>query len=261
MSDELTTALHELATEAERPPALTGAEIRGRATGRRRRRRTAVAAAGVSVAGALALVAMPGPDGGARHEPPPAASPTVAPKPPVAVPDATIDLGKRVISVAGRRLTLHGDNLTGVGPAVRTTVAGKEVTMRVSGKTVGLDGGYSFQASWVIRLARPDGTTDYVGSMAIGDKGISDPDNGWINLDKSDAKLLYDRLAPGAVVEIQPSANASAASAANRGTATAGSDAATDSGTTTGTDAVTDTDTGTGTTAGSETSGSGTSGG
>ncbi|MGW3911651.1 hypothetical protein ACWEBX_09000 [Streptomyces sp. NPDC005070] len=249
MSDELTTALRELATEAERPPALTGTEIRGRATGRRRRRRMAVAAAGVSVALVLALVAVLGPDGGARHEPPPAASPTVAPSLPVTAPDATIDLGRRVISVAGHRLTLHGDNLTEDGPAVRTTVAGKEATMRVSGKTVGLDGGYSFNASWVVKLARPDGTTDYVGSMAVGDKGISDPDNGWIGLDMTDAKLLYDRLAPGAVVEIRPSANASASSAANRGKATAGADAATTSGTVTGT------------TAGSGTSNSGTSGG
>ncbi|MET8858101.1 hypothetical protein [Streptomyces sp. NPDC004579] len=249
MSDELTTALRELANEAERPPALTGAEIRGRATGRRRRRRTAAAAVGVSVAGALALVATLGPDGGARHEPPPAASPTVAPSLPAPAPDATIDLGKRVISVAGRHLTLHGDNLTGDGPAVRTTVTGKEVTMRVSGKTVGFDDGYSFMASWVVRLTDPDGRTDYVGSMASGDTGVSSPDDGWINLDKADAKLLYDRLAPGAVVEIRPSANASASSAANRGTATAGSDAATDSGTPTGT------------TAGSGASGSGLSGG
>ncbi|MFE4697923.1 L,D-transpeptidase [Streptomyces sp. NPDC056738] len=240
MSDELTTALRELATEAERPPGLTGAEIRGRATGRRRRRRTAVAAAGVSVAGALALVVTLGPDDGARHEPPPAASPgpTVAPSLPVSSPDATIDLGRRVISVAGQRLTLHGDNLTTVGQAVRTTVTGKEATMRVSGRTVGFGGGYSFNASWVVRLTDPDGGTDYVGSMSYGDQGITDPDNGWINLDKSDAKLLYDRLAPGAVVEIRPSG-------ADRGTATAGSDTAT----------------GTGSTAGSEGSGSGTSGG
>ncbi|MFD5640016.1 hypothetical protein ACFWJM_38550, partial [Streptomyces sp. NPDC127077] len=120
MSDELTTALRELATGAERPPALTGAEIRGRATGRRRRRRTAAAAVGVSVPGAHARVAALGPDGGARHEPPPAASPTVAPSLPAPAPDAPFVRGERGYSVAGRPLSRHGGHLSGVGAAGRT---------------------------------------------------------------------------------------------------------------------------------------------
>ncbi|MFF3415484.1 hypothetical protein ACFYW9_12405 [Streptomyces sp. NPDC002698] len=230
MSDELASALRELANEAERPPVLSGAEIRGRASGRRRRRRTALAAGGVCVAGALALVVVVGLDGGAQRKSPPAASPTAVPSLPVAPPDATVDLGRRVISVAGHELTLHGDNLTGNGPAVRTTVTEKDAHMRVSGKTVGLDGGYSFKASWVVRLAGPDGRTDYVGALPD-DQTFSNPDHGWIGLDMTDAKLLYDRLEPGAVVEIRPSANASASSAAHRGTATAGSGAAAGSGT------------------------------
>ncbi|MEU9136307.1 L,D-transpeptidase [Streptomyces sp. NPDC048404] len=208
MSDELASALRELANEAARPPVLTGAEIRGRATGRRRRRRTALAAAGVSLAGTLALVVV-GPDGGTRHEPSPAASPTVAPSLSAVSPDATIDLGKRVITLAGHRLTLHGDTLTGDTPTVRMTVTAKEADMRVSSETVGLDGGYFFEASWVVKLTGPDGRTDYVGSLAS-DQGISDPDHGWIALDMADAKLLYDRLERGAVVEIRPSVNASA---------------------------------------------------
>ncbi|WP_326786648.1 L,D-transpeptidase [Streptomyces sp. NBC_00151] len=242
MSDELTSALRELANEAERPPVLSGAEIRGRASGRRRRRRTALAAGGVCVAGVLALVVVVGLDGGAQRKSPPAASPTAVPSLPTASPDATIDLGRRVISVAGHRLTLHGDSLTGDTPTVRMTVTEKEAHLRVSSKTVGLDGGYSFEATWALRLTGPDGRTDYVGSLSS-DQGISDPDHGWIGLDMTDAKLLYDRLEPGSVVEIRPSANASASSAAHRGSATAGSDAAT------------------GATAGSGTGSSGTSGG
>ncbi|WP_392965021.1 L,D-transpeptidase [Streptomyces sp. LN245] len=226
MSDELASALRELANEAERPPVLSGAEIRGRATGRRRRRRTALAAGGVCVAGALALVVVVGLDGGAQRKSPSAASPTAVPSLPTASPDATIDLGRRVISVAGHRLTLHGDSLTGDTPTVRMTVTEKDASMRVSSETVGLGVGYFFEASWVVRLTGPDGRTDYVGSLS-NDQGISDPDHGWIALDMSDAKLLYDRLEPGAVVEIRPSANASASSAAHRGRVTAGSDAAT----------------------------------
>ncbi|WP_192582432.1 L,D-transpeptidase [Streptomyces triticiradicis] len=213
MSDELTSVLRELATEGERPPALTGAEIRGRAKGRRRRRRTALAAAGVSVTGALALVVAVSLGGGARHESPPAASPTAVPSPSPAAPDATIDLGTRVISVDGHRLTLNGDNLTGYTPTVRTTVAAKEAHLRFSGKTIGLDDSYSFMATWVIELDRPDGTKDYVGAMPH-DGGVYSSPHGWIGLETADAKLLYERLAPGAVVEIRPSSGASASSSA-----------------------------------------------
>ncbi|MER5401051.1 hypothetical protein [Streptomyces sp. NPDC002599] len=226
MSDELASALRELANEAERPPVLSGAEIRGRASGRRRRRRTALAAGGVCVAGALALVVVMGLDGGAQRKSPPAASPTAVPSLPVAPPDATVDLGRRVISVAGHELTLHGDNLTGDGPTVRTTVTAKKPTMRFSSKTVGISGGYTFNASWVVKLTTPDGRTDYVGGLTY-NEAVRSPAFGWISLDMTDAKLLYDRLEPGAVVEIRPSANASASSAAHRGTATAGSGAAT----------------------------------
>ncbi|WP_328670438.1 L,D-transpeptidase [Streptomyces sp. NBC_00328] len=247
MSDELASALRELANEAERSPVLSGAEIRGRASGRRRRRRTALAAGGVCVAGALALVALVGLDGGAQRKSPPAASPTAVPSLPTASPDATIDLGRRVISVAGHRLTLHGDSLTGDTPTVRMTVTEKEAHLRVSSKTVGFEGGYSFEATWVVKLTGADGGTDYVGSLGTGDHAISDPDHGWIILDMTDAKLLYDRLEPGAVVEIRPSVNASASSAAHRGSATAG--------TVTGSGAAT------GAAAGSGTGSSGTSGG
>ncbi|MEV6191053.1 L,D-transpeptidase [Streptomyces sp. NPDC051920] len=229
MSDELTTALRDVASGAERPPALTGAQIRGRAAVRRRRRRTALVAAGVSVAGALALVVVLGPGGGARHETPPAASPTTVPSPSPAAPDATIDLGTRVISVGGHRLTLDGDNLTGDTPTVRMTVAAKEAHLRFSGKTVGFDDNYSFMASWVIELTTPDGRKDYVGAMPHDGAAYSSP-HGWIGLAAADAKLLYERLAPGAVVEIRPSSGASASSSADRGRATAGSDAVTGGG-------------------------------
>ncbi|MFF3407165.1 hypothetical protein ACFYW8_13385 [Streptomyces sp. NPDC002742] len=205
MSHELTSELRELAAEGERPPTLTGAEIRGRAVRRRRRRRTAMAAAGASVAGALVLVVVVSLGGGTHHDPPPAASPTVTPSPPVATPDATIDLGRRVISVAGRELTLTSDSLTGYVPTLRSTVTVKEPTMMVSGKTVGFSGAYSFKASWAIELTAPDGTTDYVGAITGDEKGFYDAVHGWIGLREADAKWLYERLAPGSVVEIRPS--------------------------------------------------------
>ncbi|MGW7614077.1 L,D-transpeptidase [Streptomyces sp. NPDC054766] len=256
MSDELTSDLLELAAEGERPPTLTGAQIRGRAVRRRRRRRTALAAAGASVAGALALVAAVSLGGGTDRNPPPAASPTVTPSLPTAAsPDATIDLGRRVISVGGRELTLTSDSLTGYVPTLRTTVTVKKPSMRVSGKTVGFGDAYSFKASWAIELSAPDGTTDYVGSLTYNTKGIYDPSHGWIGLREADAKWLYERLAPGSVVEIKPSAGGPSSpnpTAVDRGRATAG--------TNTGT-AGTNTVTGSGLVTGTGAPDSGTSGG
>ncbi|WRZ91739.1 hypothetical protein OHB54_23270 [Streptomyces sp. NBC_01007] len=259
MSDELTSDLLELAAEGERPPTLTGAQIRGRAVRRRRRRRTALAAAGASVAGALALVVAVSLGGGADRNPPPAASPTVTPSLPTAAsPDATIDLGRRVISVAGRELTLTSDSLTGYMPTLRTTVTVKKPSMRVSSKTVGLGGdAYSFKASWVIELSGSDGTTDYVGSLTYNTKGIYDPSHGWIGLREADAKWLYERLAPGSVVEIKPSAGGPSSpnpTAVDRGRTTAGTS------TNTGT-AGTNTGTGSGLVTGTGAPDSGTSGG
>jgi hypothetical protein len=194
-----------LAAEGERPPTLTGAEIRGRAVRRRRRRRTALAAAGASSAGALALVLALSLDGGTHHVPPPAATPAVTPSLPVAAPDATIDLGRRVISVVGRELTLTSDSLTGYVPTLRSTVTAKQASMRVTGKTVGHGDTYSFRASWTIELTAPDGRTDYVGAMAGNEDGVHDSPPGWIGLRQADAKWLYRQLTPGSVVEIKPS--------------------------------------------------------
>ncbi|MET8134245.1 murein L,D-transpeptidase [Streptomyces sp. NPDC005251] len=205
MSDELTSDLLELAAEGERPPTLTGAQIRGRAVRRRHRRRTALAAAGTSVAAALALVVAVNLGDDTHRNPPPAASPTATPSLPPAAPDATIDLGRRVVSVAGRELTLTSDSLTGYVPTLRSTVTVKEASMRVSGKTVGLGDAYSFKASWAIELTAPDGTTDYVGAMAGNENGVHTSSLGWIGLRQADAKWLYEQLAPGSVVEIKPS--------------------------------------------------------
>ncbi|MFJ6832548.1 L,D-transpeptidase family protein [Streptomyces sp. NPDC091209] len=233
MSRELASDLRELAADGERPPTLTGAEIRGRAVRRRRRRRTALAAAGVSVAGALALVLSLSPGGGTRHDPPPAASPTVTPSPSSsAAPDATIDLGRRVISVAGRELTLTSDNLTGYVPDFRSTVAGKEPSMMFSGKTVGLGGTYSFKASWAIELVDPDGRTNFVGAMTNDGQGRFQVSHGWIGLREADAKWLYERLAPGSVVEIRPSSGGPSSpnpTAVHGGSVTAGAGTATGS--------------------------------
>jgi hypothetical protein len=101
VSDDLTSGLRELAAEGEALPALSGAEIRGRAVRRRRRRRTAVAvavaSASASASATLALVVVVNLGGGTEQRPAPAASPTGTPSLPAA-PDATVDLSRRVVS-------------------------------------------------------------------------------------------------------------------------------------------------------------------
>ncbi|MER5469376.1 L,D-transpeptidase [Streptomyces sp. NPDC002685] len=234
MSDELTSDLLELAAESEQQPTLAGADIRGRAVRRRRRRRTALTAAGASVAGALALVAAVSLGGDTDRKPPPAASPTATPSLP-AVPDATVDLGRRVVSVAGRRLTLTSDNLTGSTPIVRMTVTAKEATKVIPGRNIGFSGTYELKAPWAIELTAPDGTTDYIAALAYTEKApvIHDASHGWIGVRLADAKWLYEQLTLGAVVDIKASTSTASPTptGVDGGSVTAGSGTETRSGT------------------------------
>jgi hypothetical protein len=234
VSDELASELRELAAEGERLPTLTGAEIRGRAVRRRRRRRTALGAGGASAAGVVALVVAVSLGGGTPHRNPlPVASPTTGPStasdrslPPTApAPVATIDLGRRVVSVAGRELTLTSDSLTGYVPTLRSTVTVKKASMKVSSRIVGLGDAYSLNASWAVELSAPDGTKDYVGAMPGDAKVVHDQPRGWIGLREADAKWLYERLALGSAVEIRPSSGGPSSpdpASADQGTVTAG---------------------------------------
>ncbi|MFF1624380.1 L,D-transpeptidase [Streptomyces sp. NPDC058272] len=204
MSDELTSDLRELAAAGEALPALSGAEIRARAVRRRRRRRTSMTVAGASAAAALALVVAvhPGGDGSDRR-PAPAASPTGAPSLP-ATPDASVDLSRRVISVAGRELPLSsGAERTPTGTG-RMTVTAKESAKTMPGSEAGIKNDYRLKVSWVIELGAADGTANYIAALSYDEKapGHYDRTTGWIGLRPTDAKWLYERLRLGSVIEI-----------------------------------------------------------
>ncbi|MFC9844064.1 L,D-transpeptidase [Streptomyces sp. NPDC060223] len=214
MSDELTSGLtaelRELAAAGETPPSLSGAEIRGRAVRRRRNRRTAGTVAGASAAAALALVVALnlGVGGGTDRNPSPAGSPTGTPSIP-ATADATVDLSRRLISVAGRELPVSSGATEKPTPTGRMTVTTKvSSTVMPSDDIVGP--GYDLKVSWFIQLRASDGKANYIAALSYDEKapGAYDRTSGWIGLRTSDAEWLYGHLAVGSVVDIEGTAPA-----------------------------------------------------
>jgi hypothetical protein len=203
VSDELASGLRELAQDAETPPSLSGAEIRLRAVRRRRFRRTAVTVAGACAAASLALVVALNLTGGDREDrPSPAASPTAPPSTPSpAAPDATVDLSRRMLTVAGRDLPISSGSVRYPTATGRMMVVTKD-----SVRTLSLFAGKDLQkVAWVIGLRAADGTTNFVGTLTSDEKapGNYDVTTGWIGLRRADAVWLYKQLEPGAVIEIR----------------------------------------------------------
>ncbi|MDX3761635.1 L,D-transpeptidase [Streptomyces mirabilis] len=205
MSDELASGLRELAQDAETPPSMSGAEIRLRAVRRRRRRFrwTAVTVAGACAAASLALVVALNLTGGDREDrPSPAASPTAPPSTPSpAAPDATVDLSRRMLTVAGRDLPISSGSVRYPTATGRMMVVTKD-----SVRTLSLFAGKDLQkVAWVIGLRAADGTTNFVGTLTSDEKapGNYDVTTGWIGLRRADAVWLYKQLEPGAVIEIR----------------------------------------------------------
>lgn len=195
MSDELASGLRELAQDAETLPAVSGAEIRLRAVRRRRRRFrwTAVTVAGACAAASLALVVALNPTGGDRGD-----------RPSPAAPDATVDLSRRMLTVAGRELPISSGSVRYPTAGGRMMVVSKD-----SVKALSLFAGkYMEKVAWVIGLRAADGTTNFVGTLEGDDKapGNYDVTTGWIGLRRADAVWLYKQLEPGAVIEIRGAA-------------------------------------------------------
>ncbi|WP_328757886.1 L,D-transpeptidase [Streptomyces sp. NBC_00271] len=208
MSDELASGLRELAQDAETPPSVSGAEIRLRAVRRRRRRFrwTAVTVAGACAAASLALVVALNPTGGDREDhPSPAASPTAPPSSPFpAAPDATVDLSRRMLTVAGRELPISSGSVRYPTAGGRMLVVSKD-----SVKALPMFAGkYLEKVAWAIGLRAADGTTNFVGTLMADEKapGNYDITTGWIGLRRADALWLYKQLEPGAVIEIRGAA-------------------------------------------------------
>ncbi|MEU9893287.1 L,D-transpeptidase [Streptomyces phaeochromogenes] len=228
---ELATALRELAHDHETPVPVPGTEIRRRAGRRRRRRQASFAAAGATAAGALALVLTVALTGGQdTGSTPPAASYT-APTPsataeapaqasPAAVA-ATVDLGRREMSVEGRTLPISSGSLKTPTPTGLMTVTAKYQAATVPGGSAGWNG-YDVKATWVMRLRAPDDRTNYLLALTWDEKapGNYDRTGGVIGLRRADAMWLYEALKPGSVVEVVGAAPAETSGGTGTGAGT-----------------------------------------
>ncbi|MDX3646079.1 L,D-transpeptidase, partial [Streptomyces sp. MB09-02B] len=156
MSDELTVRLRELADSAETLPPGSGAEVRATAGRRRRRRRTTAAVAGgCAAAGLAAVLTLNAVSHGTEQRPSTTAS--VPPSASAEAPDVTVDLSRRVLTVAGRELPISAGTSETPTPTGRMTVTAKADVRLVRAATVGFGDEYDGKLTWVLELT-PVGT-------------------------------------------------------------------------------------------------------
>ncbi|MFF0062838.1 hypothetical protein ACFYRC_15025 [Streptomyces sp. NPDC005279] len=196
--DGLDSALRVLAAGAEARPSLSGAQIRRRGEIRGRRRRVAGATAAALALFAGVAVGLPQLLGADEARQLPAAVP---PSPSVSVraPAATIERGTGTLTVTKdvvqpRSIVVV---LGKVAPG-RLTVVSKSPKRRVPAETIGLGDTYMLNASWVVELSRPDGTTMF----AIQSPSNKNFSRSAIGVGSLDAKWLYDQLAVGDVIAL-----------------------------------------------------------
>lgn len=212
MSDELATALRELATAHETAAPVPPAEIRVRARRRLLRRRT-TAAFGTAATAACALTAVvfavhpqdPGP----RHHRQTAASassprPTAAPVPRQV--DGSLDLNGHTLLSGNRVMRVDSASL-GAFPAGGTlTVTAKRQPLLLPDDAAAKDR-YAYKVPYVVELRTADNTQVYAGGLAsakvVGSLGSG---TGWLGLDAGDAKWFYDRARVGDRIEVTSTA-------------------------------------------------------
>ncbi|MCF3123291.1 L,D-transpeptidase [Streptomyces arenae] len=207
MSDDLTSALRDLAAGHETPAPVAGAEIRRRAVVRRRRRRTAYAGAALATAAVAVTVTaglLSGPDDHRRERPAPVATDGTT------RPAATVDLSRRVMTVAGRVLPVSAGSTRHPTPTGPLTVVATHRERRMPAGDFGLGGEYDLKLPWVVELRTPDGRTTYAVALTFDEKapGTRDITRGWLGLRSEDAKWLHDRLEPGDVIAVEAGARA-----------------------------------------------------
>ncbi|MDQ0791226.1 hypothetical protein QFZ63_000768 [Streptomyces sp. B3I7] len=207
MSDELATALRELASAHEAAAPVPPAEIRVRARRRLLRRRvTAAFGAAATAACALTVAAFtlheegPAP----RHHRSAAASGT-APRP-VSTPaprqaDGSLDLGGHTLHSGDRVLRIDSASLTAFPTGGTLTVTAKRRPLLLPDAAV--KGRASFKVPYVVELRTADNTQVYAGALAPEKAaGSLGTDTGWLGLGAGDAKWFYDRARVGDRFEV-----------------------------------------------------------
>ncbi|WP_155589772.1 hypothetical protein [Streptomyces cavernae] len=205
MSDELSTALRELAARHETAPVVTGAEVRGRAVRRgRRRRATLVLGAGATALAVVTFVlTLNTGDGGTRAQVPaatPAASaPTSSASParPVAT-TGSVDFRKKVLIFGDHVMRLSSGAVKAREPMGLLTVAVKWDTKLVASEKL-FKKRFTVEVPYVVELRGADNDPVYVGAVTYAAKAPDDsePLGGWIGLNAKDALWLYDKVRVG----------------------------------------------------------------
>lgn len=211
MSDELATALRELATAHETAAPVPPAEIRLRARRRLLRRRT-TAAFGTAATAACALTAVvfavhpqdPGP----RHHRQTAASaasprPTTAPVPRQV--DGSLDLDGHTLLSGNRVMRVDSASL-GAFPAGGTlTVTAKRQPLLLPDDAA--KDRYAYKVPYVVELRTADNAQVYAGGLASAEAARSlGSGTGWLGLDAGDAKWFYERARVGDRIEVTSAA-------------------------------------------------------
>ncbi|MEU6524390.1 hypothetical protein ABZ892_16615 [Streptomyces sp. NPDC046924] len=224
MSDELATALRELAADHEAPPPVPAAEVRTRAR-RRARRRRATVAFGTATTAACVLTTigltgltghaeepvrnrhLPAASSGARTSGVPRTAGTSAsdgaPIRSAAATDGFLDLGRRTLTIGGH--VMHVDSY-----AVATLPPGHRLTVRAKHKAVTLPGDPSAEnrrgteVPYVVELRTGNRPPVYAGALAGGTKslGVLGAKTGWLGLSVKDARWFYARVRQGELIEI-----------------------------------------------------------
>ncbi|MFI7317255.1 L,D-transpeptidase [Streptomyces venezuelae] len=203
MSDDLTSALHDLAADHATPPPVPGAEIRRRAVVRGRRRRAV--AAGVTLAtAAVAVTVVAGLLTGSDDAPRPHRKPAPVATDSARAPAATVDLARHRMTLDGRELPVSAGTAAHPTPTGRMTVVATYPEKRMTAANVGLDK-YDLTLPWVVELRTPDGGTNYVVALTYNEKAPGDMDvtKGWIGLRTEDARTFHDRVEPGDVITVR----------------------------------------------------------
>ncbi|WP_051855191.1 L,D-transpeptidase [Streptomyces sp. NRRL B-1347] len=197
----LSASLRSLAASGAAPAPVAGAQVRRRAVARRRRRHTALAGGAAVAVAALAFGLTGALGGGSDARPAPPAAPSTR----SAAPAATVDLGARTLTLDGRRVPVSSGNASHPTATGRMTVVAKHRVKRLTSESVGLGDEYDVRLPWVVELRGPDGRANFLVAMtyAEGAPGTRDATRGSIGLRSADARWVYGRLSPGAVVTVR----------------------------------------------------------
>lgn len=212
MSDELGTALRELAARHETPPRVDAAEIRSRA-GRRTRRRKAALTLTTLATAACALTAAvvtlhTGDRADDRHFPgaaadAPAVPGAATPTPLLPASTGVLDLGRHTLTVGDRVLRVDSHSFGRFPPGTRLTVKAKAESdlLPLEGRPAARK---EVEVPYLVELRTPGQEPVYAGGLAFDTKALVglDTDSGWVGMSVTDAEWFYRRVRVGDGIDL-----------------------------------------------------------